>query len=305
MSAQYKNMGISSGGAATYIKEYSGNTFNVVKDYRWTLSPKEIDEVPYIQLKEYNIDEGTIQLQLKYYTQGAGAVISGNTNSMSPYKNLFPRSTSGPLNTYIFPHFSDTNFEINTPEWQSLDTLEQGSKFLESAAGFLGGDAAAKFTETAIQGVFQTAGAVAAYSYPKVGIMDRPKLWQSHQFRTINVKFPLFNTYGPTDWKRNKELCWVLTNQNLFTKRNIAVGYPPCYYEVYIPGQLYSYAASVTNLVIYNRGNMRKLQDATKSYIVPDVYEVNMTLMDMVMPSRNLLQEIWQQEEKVTVTSTV
>ena len=292
------------GGAAANVSEYFGNTFNVVKDYKWTLSPKEIDEVPYVQLTEYVVDESTIQTQLKYYTQGGSDLISGSTGAMDPYKNLFPRTTKDP-NTYIFPYFSDTGYELNTPEWQSLDTLEQGSKFLEGAAGVLGGDAAAKFTQTAIQGVFQTAGAVAAYTYPKVGIMDRPKLWQSHQFKTTNIKFPLFNTYGPTDWKKNRELCWVLVNQNLFTKRNIAVGYPPCYYEILIPGQHYSYAASVTNLTIYNRGNMRKLQDAGEPYIVPDVYEVNMTLIDMVMPSRNLFQEIKSQQEKVTVSSTV
>jgi hypothetical protein len=289
------------GGAATSVQEAYNNTVNVVKNYRWTLSPKEIDEVPYIYLEEYKVDESTIQTQLKYYTQGGADFLTGNTSKMSPYENLFPRN-GDPVNTYIFPYFTDVNYELNTPEWQSLDTLEQGSKFLEGAAGVLGGDAAAKFTQTAIQGLFQTAGAALAYSYPKVGIMDRPKLWQSHQFRTINIKFPLFNTYGPSDWKKNRELCWTLVNQNLFTKRNIAVGYPPNYYEVYIPGQHYSYAASVTNLIINNRGNTRTLKnEAGQSFIVPDVYEINMTLTDMVMPSRNQYQEIQEKEQRVTV----
>jgi hypothetical protein len=49
---------------------------------------------------------------------------------------------------------------------------------------------------------------------------------------------------------------------------------------------------------------MRKLQDATKSFIVPDVYEVDMTLTDMVMPSRNLLQNALEVQERVTVSST-
>jgi hypothetical protein len=98
-------------------------------------------------------------------------------------------------------------------------------------------------------------------------------------------------------------LCWVLVNQNLFYKRDFITGIPPVYYEIIIPGQHYSFAACVTNLTINNRGNMRTLKDNNgNDAIVPDVYEVVMTLTDMVMPSRNLFRAIQEQGNRVTVS---
>jgi hypothetical protein len=93
----------------------------------------------------------------------------------------------------------------------------------------------------------------------------------------------------------------MLVNQNLFRKRDFITGIPPVYYEILIPGQHYSLAACVTNLVIYNRGNMRRLFDGNTSVVVPDVYEINMTLTDMTMPSRNLFQAVNTLSKDVTV----
>jgi hypothetical protein len=209
---------------------------------------------------------------------------------MAPYEKLFPRNPT--KNSYRFPYFSEVNFEVNTPVWSSLDTLEQGAKAAESLAGVLGGRGFAEFVGGSIQAAAAGTGAALAFSYPKVGIMDRPRLWQSHDFRSINIKFPLFNIIDADDWKKNRALCWTLINSNLFYKRDFITGIPPVYYEVVIPGQHYSYASCVTNLTINNRGNMRKLKDSDgNDAIVPDAYEVNMTLTDMVMPSRNLFAQ--------------
>lgn len=284
-------------GAAEYLYRGRGLTWDVVKEYPWTLTKNKalLDEAPYVTLYEYEIDESTIQTQTSYYSTAARNAADRNVDPLSPYENLFPRSK--PINVYNFPYFSDTNFKLSTPTWQSLDTLEQGKKFVEGIGGVLGGPKGAELVGSLIEGTAAVAGAALAVAYPKVGIMDRPKLWQSHDFRTVEIKFYLFNTLGPNDWKKNWNLCWHLVNQNLFTKRDFITGIPPVYYEFIIPGQHYSFAASVTDLTIYNRGNMRRIEDR----IVPDVYEVNMTLQDMVMPSRNLFQAIRNKQQQVTV----
>jgi len=267
---------------------------DIVRNFRWTLSKNfnnntadSLDEVPYIDLVEYQIDEGIIKTQLDFYITAVKNAVASD-DPMAPYENLFPK-TKPTFNSYRFPYFSETNFEINTPVWSSLDTLEQGAKAAESLAGVLGGKGFAEFVGGTIQAAAAGTGAALAFSYPKVGIMDRPRLWQSHDFRSINIKFPLFNIIDPEDWKKNRSLCWTLINSNLFYKRDFITGIPPVFYEITIPGQHYSYASCVTNLVINNRGNMRKLKDSNGvDAIVPDAYEVNITLTDMVMPSRNL-----------------
>ena len=292
------------GTAGQNLTRVNGFVVDVVKEYPWTLSKNQelLNEVPYAILVEFAVDESTIQQQISYYGTAVATALEGNTNPLAPYEKLFPRNSTG--NVYSFPYFSDINFQVNTPSWQSLDTLEQGQKFAEGIGGFLFGDEGAKNVGRIIEGAAVTAGAALAAAYPKVGIMDRPKLWSSHDFRTIEIKFPLFNTVGPNDWIKNRDLCWQLVNQNLFTKRDFVTGIPPVYYEILIPGQHYSYAASVTNLTIYNRGNMRTLLDNDGGpTIVPDVYEVNITLQDLVMPSQNLFQSIRQKQKNITITN--
>jgi hypothetical protein len=263
-------------GAATYIYDVKGESFDVVKDYTWTLS-KKTDEVPVVKLVEFEVDESTIVNQISYYASGLGNQLKGNEDPMSPYENLFPQKSTG--NNFRFPYFSDVNFEVSTPVWQTLDAVEQGFNAIGLGDAFKG-----------IEGIYKTGLAAV---YPRVGIMDRPRVWQNHEFRTINIKFPLFNTINPDDWEKNRFLCWVLVNNNLFTKRDFITSIPPVYYQVIIPGQHFSYASCVTNLTINNRGNMRTLKDRSgNDCIVPDAYEVNMTLTDMVMPSRNLFQHL-------------
>jgi hypothetical protein len=284
---QVKNaMGDPSAGAGQHLYKVKNEKFNVVDGYRWTLSNKN-KETPFIQLVEYEVNESTISTQIGFYQRAAANLLSDDP--MSPYEGLFPRTPTN--NVFKFPYFSDVNFEVNTPVWQSLDTLQEGANVLKGITGFLGGEKAANFVGNLIQGAATVGGGVAAAVYPKVGIMDRPRLWQNHDFRSISIKFPLFNTVDAADWDKNRYLCWVLVNNNLFIKRNFITSIPPVYYEVTIPGQHYSYASCVTNLTVYNRGNMRMLTDRNgNKVLVPDAYEVNMTLTDMVMPSRNLFQ---------------
>ena len=292
------------GKSATYLTRNQGLVYDVVKEYPWTLSKNQdlLNEAPYVNLVEFAVDESTIQQQISFYGTAVADAVASNTNVLAPYEKLFPRNTTG--NVYSFPYFSDINFQISTPSWQSLDGLEQGQKFAEGLGGLLFGDTGAKAVGSIIEGAAATAGAALAAAYPKVGIMDRPKLWSSHEFRTIEIKFPLFNTVGPSDWIKNRDLCWQLVNQNLFAKRDFITGIPPVYYEILIPGQHYSYAASVTNLTIYNRGNMRTLLDKSGGpTIVPDVYEVNITLQDLVMPSQNLFQSIKQKQKDITINN--
>lgn len=290
--------GLYAGAATNVYRSTNYGLLDVVSDYKWTLSknfsknnPSSFDEVPYIILTEYEVDQSTIVNQISYYATASYNAASRNTEMLSPYENLFPRKVTG--NAYKFPYFSEVNFEINTPIWKSLDTLEAGKSAVEGIVSFFGGEKAGQAAGAVINAAAAGGTAALAATYPRVGVMDRPRLWESHDMRSINVKFPLFNTVGPDDWKKNRALCWILINANLYTKRDFITSIPPVYYEIEIPGQHYSYASCVTKLTINNRGNMRMLKDENgRDSLVPDAYEIDMTLTDMVMPSRNLFQSI-------------
>lgn len=297
-------------GAAEQLYDASNLTFDIVNDYPWTLSRNSnaLRETPYVILREFVIDESVISNQISFYSAAFNNVredtdpATGSIDPLSPYEGLYVGSPNN--NYYVFPYFSDINFQVETPVWQTLDALEQGKKAATGTAGLLFGQTGAKFMETFLDVTGGLYTASLATQYPKVGIMDRPRLWERHEFRTIEIKFPLFNTLGPNDWIKNRQFCWTLVNQNLFRKRDFITGIPPVYYDVLIPGQHYSLAACVTNITIYNRGNMRNLTDEDGlPMMVPDVYEVNITLTDMTMPSRNLLQAIKARTQEIVINN--
>lgn len=273
---------------------------NVVKDFPWTLSKSVRETAPTVTVTEFEINESQIKRQSLFY--GAGTVNAfGTRDILDVYKQLYPKDKATGFQ-YSFPYFSDINFEVNTPMWDSLDTLEAAKNTITGIAGALGGKGVQQLIGKGIDVVGAGAMTGLAAMYPKVGITDRPRLWNSHEPRSISVKFPLFNTYSPDDWFKNRELCELLVNQNLYNKRDFITSVPPVFYELKIPGQHYSVASCVTNLTIYNRGNMRIIPYDGKNYNVPDVYEIDITFTDMVMPSKNMFQSI---NNQVVTTETI
>jgi hypothetical protein len=286
-----------SGGLASLFVPKGEYYVNITEKYPWTLNDNIRNTAPRVILKEYEINESTIKRQAQFYITAGGNFLGTSEDILSPYEELYQKDRPTGF-VYDFPYFSEVNFEVNTPMWVSLDSLEQFSKATSSGAGIIGGEKLAGLTESVMTGLGNAAMLGLSLAYPKVGITDRPRLWDSHEPRSIEIKFPLFNTLEPNAWTKNRELCELLVNQNLYNKRDFITSIPPVFYEVLVIGQHYSYASCVTRLTINNKGNMRIMKDNEgKVANVPDVYEVNMTLTDMVMPSKNLFQSI--QDPKV------
>jgi len=183
---------------------------------------------------------------------------------------------------YRLPYFSEVANEVSST-WTSLDILEKVKNALGTVSPTLG-----KILESGVA----AAGTAYEANYPRVGIMDRPKLWEQSSPRSINIKFPLFNTYEFSDIQKNWELVYLLLYQNMFNKRDFVTAIPPCFYTIWIPGQFFTIAAYVSDMKIYNRGNLRQMTIDGKRRNIPDVYEVDMTFTDMVMPSQNMLKSI-------------
>jgi len=303
-------------------------TYNVVTDYTWTLSPRRginnqgassgsINDVPYVALTEYAVTESFIRQQISNFTSNAGDIIGSVVNTalfqtpnwknkndiLAPYDALYPRNAPT-KNIYILPFFDDINFEINTPVWESIDALGAAGSFAGAASDLAFGKNS-QFVKGAARAVGGIGSGILAFSSPKVGALDRPRLWSSHAPRTINIRFPLFNTRNADDWIKNRGLCWTLIRQNLFQKLDTVNSIPPVFYEVLIPGQHYSYASCVTKLTINNKGNMHTFTDPSNKNaicVVPDAYEVNITLEDLVMPSQNLFDAIQSKQAEVTTS---
>jgi hypothetical protein len=279
------------GGLVNFLVPNGGST-NVVNDYTWTLSrPGEIarEEVPYIRLKEYRILRSSLETSAKYYALGIIQQGAQETDPAIAYKGLFDYETETGFE-YTFPYFSDINTEVQST-WTTLDILEK----IQGATG-----AISPALQGAINTITNAGRTIFETQYPRVGVMDRPKLWEQSTPRSITIKFPLFNTLKEEDIQKNWELCYLLTYQNMFNKRDLITALPPVYYVVYAPGQYYSPGAYVSDLKIYNKGSIHKILFGNRPRNIPDAFEIEMTLTDMVMPSQNN-QSVLQTEEPVKV----
>ena len=283
-----------------------GGMIDVVSNFPWTLSPTWTKkEAPYAILKEFEVNEGRVLASSLRFARDVGRSVAGQLgslvgggqfDSLEAYHWLFPKDKPTGFR-YQLPFFSDVNFSVRSDPWADADNLKQIGEGVKNAAnaafdGF--GDwldrKAGQITD------YGKAGLGILGGYPITSPTDKPKMWQSHSPRTFEIKFPLFNTVGPDDWKLNRDLCVLLVNQNLYNKRDYVTSLPPVFYEVLIPGQHYSYAACVTDITIYNRGNMRVMAveggNGKAPAVVPDAYEVSISLTDLTLPSKNLFQQI-------------
>lgn len=307
----------------------NGGGVDVLYNYPWTLTPPSgRTETPYAVLTEFRVLRSALESSAAYYLNGvaqiaqdtgeavvaaAGAVknaVTGTQNGtgepqagtpdktehlavMEGYRGLL--DFKNPTNFwYQFPYFSDVANEVQS-SWTALDILEKAK-----AAANIVSPALGKGADLAV-GAFMLGREA---KYPRVGIMDRPKLWQESTFRSINIKFPLFNTESVSDIQKNWDLCYLLLYQNMFNKKDFITGVPPVFYTVNIPGQFFSIGMYVSDLKIYNRGNFRNMLVGGHRRNIPDVFEIDMTLTDMIMPSQNMLSVLLR-EKTVNVQTQI
>lgn len=141
--------------------------------------------------------------------------------------------------------------------------------------------------------------------------IDKPQIWNTTVPRVHNITFPLYNILGTvSDIVQNWELCYLLSYQNLYNKRNLFTGLPPVFYEITIPGVHYCKAGIVSNLSIRNIGNIHNIplpvaaDGGTINVNVPDAYFINMTVTDLFIPSKNFLDVIAESKSKVSASGT-
>lgn len=150
--------------------------------------------------------------------------------------------------------------------------------------------------------------------------IEQPQLYSFGQNqKSYQVKFPLINTNSWNDVVRNWQLIWMLVYQNTPNRLTRDLIDPPCIYEANLEGTWYSKYAYVSQLDVSFVGATRKMtiplpSDATPDAggasrastisvdtIIPDAYEVTLTIKDIFGESRNMLyHSVNQSNSKIT-----
>lgn len=318
-------------GSSPLTFDGTAKTFNIAKNYRWTASDvSKNDEIPHIVLYEHRNLESNIMRMVKFYTgvnlEGADlASLEGGAKAITqlgeslldtgqniligteqkakpildPYEEIFPDSPTSLK--YIFPYFTKEYMKLQSAEWTMVDKISKTAGEAAGGAQKLAGSFSQKLggaiggLQTAMSFATSIGETAMKLQYPLVGANDRPRVFTSHNERSVTIEFPLYNTLHESDWKKNRAFLQVLMSQNLFIKRDFMTGLPPVFYRVLVPGQYFSFASSVTNIDVQNLGNIRMLSEdgntgPGKGIIVPDAWQVAITLNELTMPSLNQFQ---------------
>jgi len=294
-----------------------------------------IKQTPFILLNEYYMVQSALNQQLLPYGLDLGPNVQGSAADLvtlagSTFDADIDRLYGGIFDLlnpsdfkYQFPLFTPEHYSTSN-SWEKKDILDTilnfqkaglgvaagvarfGSGFLGRQAAIGAGAADALNSMQAIPDIVKQMTLLKLQSQnPAVGLFDAPQLWQGSSPREYGFSFFLYNTEPQNSSDRdvqnlilrNWELCYLLTYQNSFNKRNFFTGLPPVFYEVIIPGVHYCKASVMKNINISNVGNVRNLilpidGGPAIPVNVPDAYRIEITLQDVLMPSKNLLEGV-------------
>lgn len=261
-----------------------------------------------------------------------------NNTLLDPYRGLYAVEPTGFI--YRLPYKQEANFN-QTNGWG--DPENYAAKALGSTLDMLVGDSAsssgggagatpatpaapgASTGEGAGSNVIGKAGSIldivkgVMTSTGGVIKAEKPQSYQGPQSKdTINVKFILYNTVRFEDIKRNWELCFLLSYQNLPNRKGINLMDPPKLYRLLIPGYKQFPMCWVSNISIKNLGSVRMIDiddpdnvfagnSLAVSYtpsvkLIPEAYEIDITFEHAFYSSQNLFAYALQPSSVVTTT---
>ena len=235
-------------------------------------------------LKSQNTDES-----LKY-----------TTSYQKPYHRLYATAPTG--FKYKFPYFSDT-YKYAAPGFS--DTSGHTNLPFQKSAGNI-----SEFASSVVS-AFNTGTSGTYVEHPKYPAF--PSDTKSYEF-----SFPLLNTVSMEDTQRNWELVFMLMYQNTPNRLTRTAIAPPHIYEANIPGVWYSRYAYMSRVEITMVGSRRlmelsldesvgKLDERglkdrnTIQVLVPDAYQISITMSELIPESRNYMMEMLRMGELIEV----
>ena len=230
-------------------------------------------------------------------------------NNIDTLQSIFRKYNNPDLESVLFPYqklyfVAPTGFEYKIP-YLNTRVLDVSNNFGDTAENITGQlidlvNAGTGFTEV-------VAGTGALLSQAGSAKIERAKHYQyPSEGPPIEVVFPLYNTSPATyeDVKNNFKLVLLLMYQNLPLRQDKIIVEPPALYDVTIPGNRRAPYCYISNLVVNYRGSTRlmdldmaginstddniSIPEKLKT-IVPDMYEIRLTLQPMIASTKNLL----------------
>lgn len=224
--------------------------------------------------------------------QALGNMLTSNTKSTTDMRNV------DPMRPYDFLYtVRPTNFKYILPYMENMYKSLSNS-FTDSAEGPTGmagslGSMASIATEFLSN--------ISLRKLREPGIMiEKPKAFNFEgRERSYTVMFPLFNTKDYGEIVKNWQFLFLLVYQNTPNRITRDLIDPPCIYQASIPGVWYSKYSAITNMTVNFKGARRTMDIPVNfitgqkeiSTIIPDAYEVSLTVTELFAETQNFLFE--------------
>ena len=323
-----------------YLDTKYGNFYigpvDVIKDYNWGItksSQLKLDEVPSMELVEFQPSNGPV-LESALYGIRTGAETASSTlsslqskvsesaskvlgafsgskgdsvalqkaisdeairpkledNRKNAYVDTYTGISTG--NVYTLPFFSTYNHSMSV-NWDAQDG---------ALSKLLGED----LTQGLAMG-----GSIVSNAY--IGVTKR------QQFKGVGdisfeTSFQLFNTLSrESDPKKtilkNYKLIYALLFNNMVDKLTMSTFRPPVIYSMTIPGVRVSPAVYISNMIVENIGQVNKVSLKINGndidVNVPDAWNVQLVITEMMPESRNIFNGVIDSKNKVRVIKDI
>jgi hypothetical protein len=194
------------------------------------------------------------------------------------YKFLYIRKATN--RWYKFPYYNSSYYDVRNSFKDTASDTEKGDTMAN-----LMGEGAAK--------VLKDIG-----KFTNITALTEPGSYvQRTQFYDFAVSGPefsvtffLYNTINEDAFVKNNIFLQTLIIQNTAHRHNRLLVDPPCIYECTIPGRGFYPYVYIQNINVKYKGTQRILGgDSGKQIIVPDAYEVSLTLKSLTTEVNNFL----------------
>jgi hypothetical protein len=271
---------------------------DVVSNFEWAVfdgkNMKAAAEVPSISLVEYQpVGDQFSNRAMRFLPES----VYGGGVGLDAYKKTYKADST--KNTYKFPYFT-TEMRSKSNSWaQDTRIVDVGKA---AGGGLL--EKAPEWAQKAAKVAPQAGQVVADYFMGGSLGIEYPKMWQgSDAGATYSFDFFLFNTVSKEKIKDNWSLVHLLTHNNSYGRRNIVLQDAPVLYQVNIPGVRKSPVSAMKELKIGMVGQMRNLKNiiSSESVIIPEAYHIMITMEDLFVESRQLLDPVRTNKSVVNV----
>jgi len=220
---------------------------------------------------------------------------------LSWYKGLYITERTGWK--FVLPYFEDYGQSVGN-SWGN-DSSSSGANILTTGVAALAGEINTGI-KNIVGGLLNTS--TGAY-------IENSQFYQfAHEGESVTIKFPLINTGAATydDVVKHWQFIFLLLYNNKPERINRNLIEPPPIYETTIPGVKYMPFSYIKNMSIKYKGARRTMKInvpvtagnsiSTTSYnttietIVPEAYEIEITLQGLVTDSKNFMYSLVQDQ---------